>query len=372
MKSIFNFKIVLIVFALIWSVAAQAGSKQEYTKTIKKDFAISTDGNVNINNKYGTVDIKTWDKSRIKIEVTITANSKSESEANEVFEKIRVEFENRADFVSAKTIIGKNESSWKWMLEKVKMDFSIDYEVFMPISCKLDLINRYGDTFVASINGPANIQVSYGNLQLESVNNDLMLNLNYGKGTVLHTKDMTCDVGYCQLTIREAENVEITSKYSKINIDDAVKIRSISKYDAYKLGTVKNFISQGKYDNISIGTVNDISLSSRYVDVLIQNVIKNADFDLKYGGVSIKNVKDGFEKINLNGSYTDFKIKVDENSKFNIDANTNFAGIRYPETMKIVDEVEKGTSHKLKAYRGSQSAPSAIKAKLTYGGLKVH
>ena len=85
---------------------------QEFTKTIKKEFSLNANGTVNLVNKYGKIDVKTWDKSRAKIEVTIVVKAGSESHAQVVFERIRIDFSNDDSFVKAETIIESNKSSW--------------------------------------------------------------------------------------------------------------------------------------------------------------------------------------------------------------------------------------------------------------------
>ena len=90
-----------------------------------------------------------------------------------------------------------------------------------------------------------------------------------------------------------------------------------------------------------------------------------------YGGLRIENVSKGFAKINLVGKYSDFKIGIEDGASYTLDANANFAGIAYPEGLVVTYEQEKGTSHEVKGHAGTQNARSAIKASLSYGGLKV-
>ena len=74
---IFRSFIVLLIFSLgsgntfasttLPSAVTQTAIKKEFTKTIKKEFDIDADGKVSIVNKYGEVNINTWDQNKVKI-----------------------------------------------------------------------------------------------------------------------------------------------------------------------------------------------------------------------------------------------------------------------------------------------------------------
>lgn len=49
-----------------------APAKQVFTKNIKKEFSVSANGTCEISNMYGIVELKTWDKNRVKVDVLIS------------------------------------------------------------------------------------------------------------------------------------------------------------------------------------------------------------------------------------------------------------------------------------------------------------
>ena len=71
MKFIYKITLLLILFPLITSATIDE-KKHEKKKTIKKEYTVNTDAKVSINNKYGNLNITTWDKNRVEIEVIIT------------------------------------------------------------------------------------------------------------------------------------------------------------------------------------------------------------------------------------------------------------------------------------------------------------
>ncbi len=344
---------------------------QDYTKTIKKEFPITANGTVNLINKYGKIDVKTWDKSRAKVDVTIVVKAGSESQAQSVFDRIRIDFTNDDSFVKAETIIQSNKSSWFNLGGNDRTEFQINYQVYMPATASLDLSNRYGDSQVAPLSSKVKMDVKYGNFRLEGVGNALTLNLDYGNGTVVKSSDANVNASYSKLNFNEVRNISLTSKYSKLTVDNGADLSADSRYDEFDLGKMDRLVCTTMYGNMVVGSAESISATGRYTDFKIDRLRDNGDFDLQYGGLRIEHVAKGFSKINLVGKYSDFKIVVDNGASYTLDANASFAGIAYPDGLVVTYEKEKGTSHEVKGHAGTQNARSVIRASLNYGGLKV-
>ena len=75
MKRLFNdvffgFLIVVALLSITTSLHADTLHQGygDYTKTIKKEFDISSDGLVDLSNRYGVLEVSTWDKNRVKSE----------------------------------------------------------------------------------------------------------------------------------------------------------------------------------------------------------------------------------------------------------------------------------------------------------------
>ena len=206
---------------------------QEFSKTIKKEFPISATGLVDLTNKYGKVDVQTWERNRVKIDVTIVVDARSESAAQEVFDRIQIDFSNDDDFVKAATSIESGNSWWGGWNNKT--EFQVNYEVYMPATCNLELENQYGNATVAAISGNADIEVKYGDFQLEGVGGDLKVELGYGNGTVVKARDMTADVAYSKININDAQDISFDTRYSKIYLEKGATIKAESRYDQFTM-----------------------------------------------------------------------------------------------------------------------------------------
>lgn len=328
-------------------------------------------GTLNLINKYGKIDVKTWDKNRAKVEVTIVVKAGNESQAQSVFDRIRINFSNNDDFVKAETIIESNKGSWLNLGFNEHTDFQINYQVYMPATAALDLSNRYGDSQVAPLSGKMKVDVQYGSLTIENAGSNLTLDLGYGNGTVLKSGDANVNVSYSKLNFSDVRNMNLTSKYSKLTIGNGAVLTASSRYDEVEVGKVNKMSCNAQYGGVKVGSAESLKFTGQYTDFKVDRLRDNGEFDLTHGGLRIEHVSKGFSRLNLVGKYSDFKLIVEDGASYTFDANAKFAGIAYPDGMVVTYENEKGTSHEVKGHTGTQNARSVIRANLNYGGLKV-
>ena len=372
MKSVYKIGLALLLIAgTALTVHAGDDVRREFTKTIKKEFDISANGTTAIYNKYGKVDIKTWDRNRVKVDVTIIVNASSESAAQKVFDRININFYNKSDYVKAETQIEPYKKEWWDWSSGNKSDYSINYEVFLPATNNLELANKYGDTYVASLSGRVNVDIKYGNIKMQGVNNNAKVVLAYGNGSLGSAQNISGDIAYAKLDCGDVKDVEFVSKYSRINLDKAENILASTKYDTYEISQAKEFRNEGKYDNIRLGSVQDVIINSKYTNVSVEKLGNLLDLNMSYGGASVGAIGKNFTSVNLVGSYTDFKLGVESGANFKLDATATYAGIYYPSALSVSKEIEKGSSHEVQGHLGSQNARGTITARLNHGGLKV-
>ncbi|MFK7809512.1 MAG: hypothetical protein AB8F74_17040 [Saprospiraceae bacterium] len=376
MKVLTYSKAALAFVLLLCAITAQANSgfpiaKKEFTKKIEKTYNISSDGTVDLNNRYGQVTVKSWDKNKVEIEVMIKVNSKNEESARETFERINIEFTNSSDYVGVATHIeSKSSSSWvNWLGGNSSDDYSISYLVHMPSSNNITLANKYGNSTVESIEGNANMTIKYGNIDMENIGGDLNFNLGYGNATMGSCGDADVTIKYSNLKMNTAKSMRLETKYSKVKIEEATNIRSESKYDTYTLGRIQSLSNEGKYDHFNIERLEELEIETKYTDVDVDELTRSADVSMSHGGLRVRTLAPKFKNVRLEGKYTDFKIGAA--GDFQLDARAEYGGIHYPDRMEVMIDKEHSSDHEIEGYAGSKSA-GMIKARLEYGSLKVH
>ncbi len=372
-----NFQLRLSFFLLLFlpfSLIASETKRKEYTKEISKSFDMNKEGSVYLNNKHGKMEVKTWDKPNVKIEVKIIVQAKDEQRAEDVFDRINILFESDEDLVKAITKIeNKKSKSWAWANYSAsdRDEFEVNYDVFIPKDAVLDVKNKYGDAFVAETNGPVHAEIGYGSIRFEGVNNDLKLYLGYGDATVMKAETITGEVKYSKVSLKNALDADMNTRYSQMYVDNVKSMRTITKYDEYNINKVGTLRTEGKYGKFNIDFVETLIADGKYTDYIIETIAKSADVVLSYGGLKIESLKDGFETIRLDGSYANFKITTEPNANYKIEASASYGDVGLPDNMISTYKRDSGYSYREEGNVGKANTGGVIKVKVNYGDIKI-
>jgi len=85
--------------------------KHEKNKTIHKEYSVSENTTVYINNKYGNIYVTTWDENKVDVTVKITVKGSDLEKVNDKLNAIDIKFENSNSLVEARTYIEKIKSN---------------------------------------------------------------------------------------------------------------------------------------------------------------------------------------------------------------------------------------------------------------------
>lgn len=91
MKFIYKITILTFLIPLI-TFGSIDKEKHEKTKIISKEYSVNADAKVAINNKYGDLNITSWNKNRVEIEVQITVKGDDLDEVESKLEAIQINF----------------------------------------------------------------------------------------------------------------------------------------------------------------------------------------------------------------------------------------------------------------------------------------
>ena len=371
MKS-FNLFSLIFGFLLLFSVQSQASNpqKRDFYKTFNKTFDLKAADLVQISNRYGHVNVKTWAKNQVAYNVKVTVRAETEQEAQKTFNRININFSNGSGFVKGETIIAEASSNswWGGWNSNSSCDFTIDYEVMMPASQALEVQNKYGNTALAALNSNVTVEQKYGNLTAAKVNN-LNLNLAYGNSDVETANDIIASIAYGKLKTINSRNLELKTKYSGLTLGKVNNLKTTSSYDDYKVDNAQNITIDSRYGDFVIQNVDNITVKGDYTDFNVQTLDKNAEFVTTYGDVRFGKVSKDFQNISVKGSYTDVTILTDPAASFQIDASGSYSDIRNGVALKSSTKIERGQTKELRGVVGNANTKSNIKIRLSYGDL---
>ncbi len=349
------FFLLLAVPGLVF--ANDNGLKGKYTKEkkIKKEYPVSPDARVKIDNSYGNVNVVSWDQNTVVIEVTIKTNGNDEDKVQDKLDEINVNFTGNSSFVSAETTFNKNGSrSWwsSWRSSNVNME--INYEIKVPVSNDIDLSNDYGSIALNKIEGNAKISCDYGKLIIgELLGDNNLLNFDYTKNSnISYMKGGRIVADYSGFTLENGGDIELNADYSKSEFGDIANLNYNCDYGSLYTGTSQDVTGEGDYLSTKLGVVNG-------------TININAD----YGSIRINELSSTARDVNIQSDYTGIKIGYDVQYHFNFNISLEYAGLNGVEDFEMIKKRIQSSDKYYEGYYGNSSSPNTININSEYGGV---
>ncbi|MGV6845406.1 MAG: hypothetical protein ACWA42_04685 [Lutibacter sp.] len=357
MKKLYNLTVLILLIVPFSLFAKPEKGKITKKKTIHKTFKVNNDATLEIHNKFGNLEVISWNENKIDIEVTITISGKDEERVVEKLDNISVDFTNNSNYVSAKTKI-ENSSSWKIWKRSSNISMQINYVIKMPITNNVKLNNDYGGINIDKLEGTASINCDYGKIQIgELLNKSNKINIDYtNNSSIAYINEGNINADYSSLEIEKTNNIDLNADYSHIEFN-----------------LVKNLNFNCDYGSLKIEEAGFVKGSSDYMSTSIDKLNKYVDINVEYGSFKLKNLNENFEAININASYTPIKIDAPDNASFNIYAKLNYAGFNFDDAKFKFTRKEKDGADKLyEGYYNEANSSSNISIKSDYGSITIN
>ncbi len=360
MKAIkFKTLLLLVVFGIAINASVKA-QKDKVEKKYHKEYSVTANSQLYLENKYGDIDVRNWDKNQVTIDVVITVKHHDREKAEKLLSFLDVEFSQEGDEIKAVTHIDSKFSKSNWsFFDNESEEFSIDYTVNMPTDMDLELRNKYGDVFINELSGHVIVYIKYGYLKVNKLLRGKTkpcneINIGYSKAEVTEVNWLKLDMSYSRIEFETAKAIMVMSKYSKLYLNDSRSIVAESKYDTYHIGEVDNFVFTGAYGTLKFDQLN-----------------KTLKLDMKYTSCRINYIPSGFEKINIENRYGDIKLGIDSNASYKIDGYAEYARIRIPSGSKV-SRIEENTKLSINGLVGTDpNTSSVVKINTKYGSIHL-
>lgn len=303
------FKLNFIIILLSCSV--QLFSQTYSERSLYKD-TYSTDEvkTLEVINKYGTIHIKNWDKDSISIETDVSLSSTSLKKLNKLKDAVKIKYNLQNNILVAKTIFDASKTSFMKDVQDITRDITpgtdkrmeINYEIFIPSSLNLKVVNQYGDIFIEDTDKNLTIELSNGSLKANKINNHATIKLRFAKAMINEIKEGYITLSYSKLNINKSINLNCESKSSDVFIEN--------------IGVIKIKSSRG---SINLSNVDYLYGSSSYTELKIMNLNKEIDAYFTYGEIDINKISNNVSLIDIDSERTDISLYIPKNTNFSYD-----------------------------------------------------
>ena len=255
MKKIIRlFSIALPLLVLQQNIFAQNDNensndgKKKYefvkNKSVNKSYNVSSSDKLNIQNSFGDVQVHTWTKNEIKVDVTVEVSANTEAVAQKIIDGISIADSKNGSDVSFKTSIkGVNNSKGE------KSTMKVNYEISMPVSNPLHISNEFGATVLPDYKGEVDLTSKFGSLTTGALSNVKSVSVEFGHAKIESINNGPVSIKYSSADLGKLSgNIKLNLEFSsatKINIDN-----SLTRLDA-----------KVAYSTLNLNPVGEISAS---------------------------------------------------------------------------------------------------------------
>ncbi len=334
------------------------------TRQINKRFKVTPETRIELTNKYGKVELNTWEKDSVVIDIDIKVEDKKLSKMEKSIDQIDFDITNSQNFIIVRTVVGGNMSSLEKEFQKFKEsvlqtggNMEINYKVWLPKTNELKLENKFGDVYIGDYEGDIDIDLSNGNLKSHDFAGKTNITLNFADATINQIKTGTLNCQYGEVYLKQADKLSITSKSSEFEINDIKELNSDSHRDKFRIRKADMIDAKGSFSNFRISELTD-----------------RAILRVEYGDIELEKVVPDFSSIYIESNSTDIDLYFKETSNFQFEITKTKSETSFCPQMKIDNEEtldEKETKVKLTGNFGSKSENAKLYINAVAGEIGI-
>ena len=364
---IYNLTVLIGLLALL-PASAHPKDDTKLTKTITREFNVPADGHVTIINKYGPIQINTWDYDSVYVKIEITAFGKNDKSVNKIMDRVDFDFDQNNKYLELATVLDRSSGFFTEIWNNIgdysktllsQNQLKIEYTVFMPSTSDLNITNKFGDIYLEDYIGDLEVELSHGNIRAGKIVSRFDLDLSFGNVDVKSIHDADLVLKAVEADFSEIQSGRIQSSSSEIIIDEIHNLRIDSRSDRkFQIRRAGSISGTGSFSKIRIETFeNDLKL------------------DLNYGTFDITALNPGFSRIDLKGKTTEITLDFAEGNylDFEFVGNENKLYVSRGESglnKEYIDSSEKTV--RINGFLGTKNAsPAKVIVKAESGEVNV-
>ena len=316
MKTIlYNLFLTVLLFPAVVTGSNDLKGKYTKEKKINKEFKVSANDLLRVDNSYGNIDLTTWNENRVVIEVLVRTNGNDEEKVEERLREIDVVFNQSNGAVSAKTLLEKDSKSWLGSLfgDNNNVNMEINYRIKAPATNHVEFVNDYGSINLDRLKGNAKISSDYGRIMIGELHGDEnILNFDYTRNSSIdYVKRAKVNADYSEFTIGEAGTLLINADYTDSNIGKVENLSFNNDYGSLKVNKLRNIKGEGDYLSVKLGSL-----------------YGTANLSMDYGSLLIDRLMPSVKNVGIESDYTGIKIGYDKEAPFAFEVNTSYGDVK--------------------------------------------
>jgi hypothetical protein len=356
-----GYSLTLLLFLFGFTATAER-SGTEKSKEVKETHVITSKHKILIDNRFGEVNITSWEKSEITIDVQIRVKDGNERRAQELIDRIKIDIVKTDNKIAIKTII---EGGDKDLEIKIKNDgyLKIDYNLQIPAANLLEIKNSFGLVTIDRMDASVKVDLRFGAATIGSLNGDENdLNFEFCDPAVVSKFSKgKINLKFSKLELLESEDLILTHSMSESKIDKATKV-------ACHL----------KFGSLDIKEVEELAIESQMSAVKIESLLSSGDITNKYGALNIAEVLPSVKSLTIDGQFSPIKINLSARGSYKVIAEAKMSGLKLPSGSIMEEQIFEPNQPAIKTtnnFKGrigeKREHPTLLNLTSSFGEIKI-
>lgn len=313
-----------------------ASPKKTKEKTIKLSYQVNLNSRLELDNKYGNIQIENHQGNTIEVGIVIRAWDITEAKAQATLDRISIQREKDHRQVELKTVIERQKD--KSMNSYNNRGFSIDYIIKMPEQMDLELENTFGNVQLANVLGEVEVEVKHGNFSGETLGGG-EIEVKFGNVAIQ--------------TLRRATEIEV--KHGNLQVGTAPQLEIDQSYGSLQLGSIMHLEGDLSHGSMSV-----------------EQIAVSLEWENKYGSVSIGKMAPNFQKAEIEVKHGNVMMNVASTSKFDFEMYTEHGTISHNTNhVEVLEEQEEYTNKLLKGMMNG-GGNGMVEIAVSFGNISMY
>ncbi len=337
-------------FCILLAMTSLAGGQDEQKKYVEKNYKVSATTKLQIENKFGDIEINSWTKNEFDVKIEIIGKGRNDERAQRILDAIEIDIREGSTEIIFETEVGN-------LKNKNGEGFEINYTIYMPDTNPLQIRNSFGDVTMGDRQNDLDIHVSYGSMKVGNVDGDAKIKVSFGSGSIGQINDGDATIKYSNFEIEKANVLDFTQGFSEIEI-----------------GEVEDLEIESKYGNVEIEKARKVDADAHFSGFEIEELTGSLELDCSYlGDFKLEKLAKTFTLVDIDGKFGSYEIGLETGVNSDINAEFSFADLRYSSDVEVdfnyrVKESNKST-YRGKIGKGDSS--KMIRIDSSYGNLRL-
>lgn len=284
-----------------------ARGRVDQERVIETTYPLSADGRLELNNKFGAITIRSWDKPTVALKATIRVWGRNEKQVEEVLAQLDVKHTKSGRTVRFETIIdyeGDNNIS-------ERQGFEIEYEIQMPATPELEIENKFGAVSMGDHTGAMNIELKFGSLRAARLTgaNRKNIQVSFGSADIDELAQGELIVKHGSATVGKVKKAYLEVKHGSLEVEEGDDLETLVKHGRTQVGTVRRLRSESAFGSFEVA-----------------RLLTSAIIETKHGSCDVGSVAAGFEELEIESAFGSVKIDFEKTADFRFTIETDFGG----------------------------------------------